>query len=300
MTKAYIRAMPRFPFVVAALALGAACHPGGSGLRKDVETLIAKSGAKVVGVYYKNLERPDSLLIDADYRMHAASTMKVPVMIQLFRDVDSGKLSLDDSVPVTNTFRSIVDGSPYHLDPGDDSDSTLYRRVGTRVPMRTLIDLMIDASSNLATHNLIALVDATRAQATMRKLGADSIVVLRGVEDLKAFGAGMNNTTTARDLGVILAAIAENRAASAASCRTMLDILSRQEFNSGIPAGLPPGTRVAHKTGWLTGFHHDAAIVYAGDQPHYLLVILTQGIDSLAASSRLMAGIARDVNAAAR
>jgi beta-lactamase class A len=221
-------------------------------------------------------------------------------MIQLFRDIDADKLSLDDSVLVTNTFHSIVDSSVYHLDPGDDSDSTLYRRVGTRVPVGELIDLMITVSSNLATNNLIALANPKRVQATMRMLGADSIAVLRGVEDIKAFNAGLNNTTTARDLGVILTAIAENRAASPASCKRMEDILSAQEFNSGIPAGLPPGTRVAHKTGWITGIHHDAAIVFSGDRPHYVLVILTQGLDSLSASSRLMADITRFVNAAAR
>ncbi|HKI96776.1 MAG TPA: serine hydrolase [Gemmatimonadales bacterium] len=293
--------MSRHPVVpVALLALVAACRPSGPTLRTDVQTAIAQSGAKMVGVYYHNLTRPDSLLINADYRMHAASTMKVPVMIQLFRDIDAGKLSLDDSVLVTNTFHSIVDSSVYHLDPGDDSDSTLYRRVGTRVPVGELIDLMITVSSNLATNNLIALANPKRVQATMRMLGADSIAVLRGVEDIKAFNAGLNNTTTARDLGVILTAIAENRAASPASCKRMEDILSAQEFNSGIPAGLPPGTRVAHKTGWITGIHHDAAIVFSGDRPHYVLVILTQGLDSLSASSRLMADITRFVNAAAR
>lgn len=293
--------MSRHPVVpVALLALLAACRPSGPTLRTDVETAIAQSGATMVGVYYHNLTRPDSLLINADYRMHAASTMKVPVMIQLFRDIDAGKLSLDDSVLVTNTFHSLADSSVYHLDPGDDSDSTLYRRVGTRVPVGELIDHMITVSSNLATNNLIALADAKSVQATMRKLGADSIAVLRGVEDIKAFNAGLNNTTTARDLGVILTAIAENRAASPASCKKMEAILSAQEFNSGIPAGLPPGTRVAHKTGWITGIHHDAAIVFSGDRPHYVLVILTQGLDSLSASSRLMADITRFVNTAAR
>lgn len=290
--------MRRTPIIAALVAL--ACRPSGPTLRTRVETLIETSGSDTVAVYYRDLLEPDSLLILPARRFHAASTMKVPVMIQLFRDADAGRMALTDSVTLTNTFHSLVDGSVYHLDPSDDSDSTLYLRVGARVPIDTLIEHMITVSSNLATNNLIDLVDPKRVQATMRELGADSIAVLRGVEDIKAFNAGLNNTTTARDLGVILGAIAENRAARPASCKMMEAILSRQEFNSGIPAGLPPGTKVAHKTGWITGIHHDAAIVFSGDQPRYVLVILTQGFDSLSTSSGLMADITRDVNAAAR
>ncbi len=187
------------------------------------------------------------------------------------------------------TFRSIADGSLYDIDPASDSDSTLYQKVGSAVPARELIDLMITRSSNLATNILIELADARRVTATMRQLGADSIEVLRGVEDLKAYRAGLSNTTTARDLGVILTALAEGRAASAAATADMLAILEHQEFNEGIPAGLPAGTRVAHKTGWITGIDHDAAIVYPDGGPPYVLVVLVRGIEDHAVSSQLIA-----------
>jgi len=140
--------------------------------------------------------------------------MKIPVMIQLFRDRDAGLLSLDDSITITNTFRSIADSSPYLLDVTDDSDSSLYKRLGQRASIRELIELMETVSSNLATNLLIAKVNAKRANATAHALGADSILVLRGVEDGKAYRAGLNNTTTARDLGMLLAAIANDTAAS--------------------------------------------------------------------------------------
>jgi len=200
-------------------------------------------------------------------------------MIQLFRDRDAGRLSLDDSIIVTNTFRSIVDSSPYQLDRSDDSDSTLYKRIGQRASIRELIELMETVSSNLATNLLIARVDAQRANATAHALGADSILVLRGVEDGKAYRAGLNNTTTARDLGVLLAAVANGTAASQASCREMLAILSRQQFNEGIPAGLPAGTRVYHKTGWIDQVvYHDAALVEPANRDRYVLVVLTARI----------------------
>src|SRR3989475_7662266 len=230
-------------------------------LRARIEARIAQAPARAVGVYYRDLATGDSLTVGSAVRFHAASTMKIPVMIQLFRDRDAGLLSLDDSITVTNTFRSIVDSSPYLLDVTDDSDSSLYKRVGQRASIRELIELMETVSSNLATNLLITRVDAKRANATAHALGADSMLVLRGVEDGKAYRAGLNNTTTARDLGVLLAAIANWTAASAASCREMLAILGRQHFTEGIPAGLPPGTRLYHKTGWVgQGVYHDAAI----------------------------------------
>jgi beta-lactamase class A len=269
--------------------------PPAPALAAQVHQLVAASGAQTAGIYFRDLTRPDSLLHDADVRLHAASTMKVPVMIQVFRDAETGRLALDDTVVVKNEFGSIADGSPYELDRADDSDSTLYERIGRPATVRELADLMITVSSNLATNILMDLVDPGRVTATMRQLGADSIQVLRGVEDQKAYEAGLNNTTTARDLGVILATIAERRAAGEAACRAMEEVLARQRFDDGIPSGLPPGTRVAHKTGWITGLHHDAAIVGGPGALHYVLVVMVRGL-TREASAKLMGDVARLVH----
>jgi beta-lactamase class A len=284
--------------VLAAVAASPLLAQGLESARATIEARIRASGAEVVGVYARDLGRPDSLLIGAATRFHAASMMKVPVMIQVFRDVDARRLRLQQAIPVVNVFGSLVDGSPYSLSAADDSDSSLYGRVGRAATVRALVDLMITVSSNLATNILIDRVRAARAQATALSLGADSIQVRRGVEDGKAYRAGLNNTTTARDLGVLFTAIAEGRAASAASCRAMLDVLGRQRFNAGIPAGLPPGTRVAHKTGWFTGTHHDGGVVTAANGRRYVLVVLTRGLQDEAASARLMADIAGLVHGA--
>lgn len=266
------------------------------GLRARIEARVAQAPARAVGLYFRDLATGDSLLVGARVRFHAASTMKVPVMIQLYRDRDAGRLSLDDSIPVTNTFHSIVDSSTYRLDKADDSDSLLYARVGGKAAIRELVELMETVSSNLATNLLIARVGAPRANATAHALGADSMLVLRGVEDGKAYRAGLNNTTTARDLGVILAAIAQHRAASPASCREMLAILGRQQFNEGIPAGLPVGTRVYHKTGWVGGLvYHDAAIVERAGGRRYVLVVLTGGIQKPEDAYRLVSDLSRMV-----
>lgn len=288
----------KLPGACAAALVAGACtgQPPADRLRAR----IADSGAEVVGLYYKDIGGRDSVLIDADARMHAASTMKVPVMIQVFRDAEAGRFDLDDSLTVVNRFSSIVDGSPYALSPEDDSDSTLYRRVGEQASIRELVELMITVSSNLATNMLIELVDGQRVTQTMRELGADSIEVLRGVEDIVAYRAGLSNTTTARDLGVIFAAIADYTAASEMSCAEMEAILARQEHNDAIPAGLPADTRVAHKTGWITGIHHDAALVTLMNGDRYVLVVLVKGIEDTERSAALIADLARIVHGSRR
>ena len=268
-------------------------------LKERIVRRAAEVNGAVVGVAFHDLQTGDTLYLDADDSFHAASTMKVPVMIELFRQVDAGRLRLDQEVPLANEFRSIVDGSPYALSPGDDSDSSAYLKVGSSVTVRELIDRMITRSSNLATNALIALADAKRAEATAHSLGARNIRVLRGVEDNKAFRAGLNNTTTARDLAVLLEAIETGRAASRASCDAMRDILLRQEFSAEIPAGLPPGTRVAHKTGWISGVLHDAAIVYQPNRKPYVLVVLTRDIPDEKVARALIVDISRMVFASA-
>ena len=289
-----MRASTLILLVTASACGGRTSAPTPPGPLDRIAARIEASGA-TVGLYYRDLASGDSLAYAADLRFHAASTMKVPVMAQVFRDRDAGLLAVDDSLVVTRTFASLVDGSPYDLDLADDSDSTLYARVGGRASVRELVELMITVSSNLATNMLITQAGAQRANATAHALGADSIQVLRGVEDDKAYRAGRNNTTTARDLGRVLAAIAQGRAASDSSCREMLGVLGRQRFNEGIPAGLPPGTLVAHKTGSITALYHDAAIVTTPAGRHYVLVVLTRGLEEEGDAHRLVADLSRIV-----
>jgi beta-lactamase class A len=262
-----------------------------------IQARIAEDPGAQVGLAYIDLASGDTLFVNADTSFHAASTMKVPVMIELFRRANTGSFRMDQGLLLVNQFASLVDGSPYALDPGSDSDSTLYHRIGERVRVDTLLRLMITRSSNFATNTLITLVGAEAVTRTMRSLGAQRIQVLRGVEDGKAFEKGLNNTTTARDLALILRAIEEGRAAPPAATREMLAILLAQEFNEKIPAGLPPGTRVAHKTGEITAVSHDAAIVYPPGRKPYVLVVLTRGIADGSTSSKLIADISAIVYA---
>lgn len=264
-------------------------------IKAKIESLIAESGAELVGVAVYDSQTAQSLLINERVSFHAASTMKLPVMMEIFRQVEAKKLKLDDQIAVKNEFRSIVDGSDFSLKKADDSDDEVYRRIGRTMSLIDLIDHMITRSSNLATNLLIEKVGAETVNKLMRQLGAKDIQVRRGVEDAKAFEAGLNNTTTAYDLMLLLKSIAEGQFLGAEAREKMIGILSAQHFNDGIPAGLPKGVKVAHKTGEITKHKHDAGIVYLPDRKPYVIVVLTKGIADQKRSNRLIADISRTV-----
>ena len=257
-----------------------------------IQQQIQKSGADV-GVAFHTLDGKAEWHFRADETFHAASTMKIPVMIELFHQVREGKLKLDDTLPVKNEFHSLVDKSLYNLNPADDSETDLYKAEGQTRTLRQLCELMITVSSNFATNLLIEKLGVENIRATVHSLHADGMNLLRGVEDQRAFDKGMNNTTTARGLEQLLDAIARGEAVDADSSKQMIAILERQKFNEGIPAGLPAGTPVAHKTGEITKIHHDAAIVLA-PRP-FILVILVRGLPDKKESSALMAAITREL-----
>jgi beta-lactamase class A len=260
-------------------------------LRARIESRVRDAQAEI-GVAFRTLDGREEVLLVADTPFHAASTMKVPVLIELYRQIDAGRLTLDDPLPVVNRFASIVDGSPYALDPADDSDKgAVYKSLGGTLPVRELAEAMITVSSNLATNLLIDKLGVANIQGTVTALGADGMRVVRGVEDNKAYEKGLINTTTARGLLTLFEAIGRGTAASDASCGEMIAILRRQQVNDGIPAGLPPGVPVAHKTGTITRIHHDAGIVYA--KRPYVLVVLVRGLDDEKRSAALIADISR-------
>ena len=262
--------------------------------RVNIEKLAADAHAEI-SVVWRPLEARagEELVIGPTVRYHAASTMKVPVMIELFQQAHDHRLTLDDQVVVSNTFHSIVDGSAYTLSADTDSDGDTYKAIGRPLSLRTLCETMITASGNLAANVLVEKLGAKSIQATVDRLGAGGMQVLRGVEDLKAFDQGLNNTTDAAGLATLFEKLAHGEAVSPDASAEMIGILKRQQHNEGIPAGLPAGIEVAHKTGEITRIHHDAGIVYA--KRPYVLVVLVRGVDDQAASGRLIADISRVV-----
>lgn len=261
-------------------------------LKKNIEKKLSTQEG-TFAVAFTDLSSHKELLINAHEEFHAASTMKTPVMIELFKQAKEGKFSLNDSFLIKNQFKSIVDGSPYQLDSTDDSEAEIYRHIGEKRTLYQLMDEMIMASSNLATNLLIELVNAKKVTQSMREMGAKKIKVLRGVEDNKAYDQGLNNTTTAYDLMVIYKKIAEGKAVDKKSSEEMINILSKQEHNQIIPAELPKDVVVAHKTGWITGVQHDSGIVILPDGRKYVLVILSKDLKDENAAIKAMADVSK-------
>jgi beta-lactamase class A len=241
-----------------------------------IDKLLAIDGDFAVS--FKNLANGESMQINSKESFHAASTMKTPVMIEVYKQALAGKFKLSDSIVIKNEFKSIVDGSKYKMDLLVDSDDAIYNKIGKKLSVNQLVYQMITVSSNLATNILIDKVGAKNVKTTMSNLGAKDINVLRGVEDTKAFKAGLNNTTTAYDLMLIFEKLATNKILDSKQCEAMLKILFDQKFNEIIPSLLPKNIKVAHKTGNITGVQHDSGIVYLPNGKKYVIVLLSKNL----------------------
>ncbi len=268
------------------------CHTkkDGSTLNDKITAELAKNDG-IFAVAFKDMTTGETLLINERERFHAASTMKTPVLIELYKQAAEGKFSLLDSVVVKNEFKSIVDGSTFSLSPEDDSDQALYHLIGMKRTIAELAYDMIIVSSNLATNIVIELVEAKNVTQTMRSMGAMDIEVLRGVEDQKAYDQGLSNTTTAYDLMIIFESLSKGEVVSKEAADEMIKILLDQRFNDIIPAQLPSEVKVAHKTGSISGIHHDSGIVILPDGRQYVLVLLSKELTDFNAGTEGMATV---------
>jgi beta-lactamase class A len=263
-------------------------------LYQSVQQIKQSHGLVELGIAFYDYETTLQWSYNADAWFHAASTMKLAVLLAVYRMVDRGELTLDAPVHVRNKFTSIAGQQLYMLDVNRDSDPELYRHLGRTMPVRQLAYQMITTSSNFATNLLVDVVGVETIQAALAELGIEGVTVLRGVEDQAAFDAGLNNLVTANGLLRMLRLIADGKAFSESASRQMLDIMHDQQLKSGIPAGLPEAARVAHKTGNIATVHHDAGIVYLEDRKPYVLVILTR-FDQASPRSTAVADVSRDI-----
>ena len=259
-----------------------------------IKAKVSREFSSVKGTFamaFRDLQTGVEIMINEREMFHAASTMKTPVMIEVYKQAAAGKFRLSDSVTVRQNFKSIADGSEYILDQESDSDQELYKFKGNKVSIHDLLYRMIIRSSNLATNMIIELVGAENVNETMRSIGAKDIRVLRGVEDLKAYEKGLNNMTNAYDQMLIYSALATGDIAGPGSSKAMVKVLLDQEFNDIIPARLPADVKVAHKTGSISGVQHDAGIVYLPDGRKYVLVLLSKGLEDQKAGVEMMSRV---------
>ncbi|MEO8032795.1 MAG: serine hydrolase [Acidobacteriota bacterium] len=245
-------------------------------LYRNILKIKQDHGLEELGISFFDAQTTIQWSFSADHYFHAASTMKLAVLLGVFRQVERGELTLDSAVHVRNRFTSIVNQEPFMLDLGRDADPNVYGHLGKTLTVRELAYWMITLSSNLATNLLIDVIGVQTVQYALDELGIDGVKILRGVEDQAAFEAGLNNEVTANGLLKLLRVVADGKAYSQKSSEEMLNIMHEQQYRSGIPAGLPKAARVAHKTGNISTVHHDAGIIYLENRKPYVLVILTQ------------------------
>lgn len=260
-----------------------------------VEKYIAQFSGKDISLSVHDLETGGEINLRADESYHPASTVKTHLMMEVFRQAHARQISLDDPLTIFNTFPSIADGSPYSLNATDDSETTLYERIGETESIRELMRLAIVRSSNLATNILFEKVAERKVNDYLAELGIQGVSFIRGMYDLPALKNGMNNRGSARGLTQTMRLIAEGKVVSREASDEMIGILLGQEFNESIPGLLPKGTRVAHKTGWSDEFYHDTGIVFPENRKPYAISIMTRGFaeDKASEAHDCMANISK-------
>lgn len=268
----------------------------GTSLRGQITQIAESAGASALAVAFFDFKHQTEWSYHAERWFHAASTIKVPVLLGVFAAIEQGGLTEFSRIHIRNRFYSIVDRSPFRIDIARDSTPEVHEAIGKTLQVRELARHMIVTSSNLATNLLIDIVGVERIRQTLDELGlAEGIEFMRGVEDNVAWEKDINNRVTAEGLLHALRMIAEEKAISETASRHMLDILHGQEFKRGIPAGLPTEARVAHKTGEISTVAHDAGIVYLPDRPPYVLVVLTEWQPNSTGRQDTIARISRTV-----
>jgi beta-lactamase class A len=264
-------------------------------LRDTVLRIGDEANASALAVAAYDFEHHTAWSLNAARWFHAASTIKVPVLLAVYDAIEQHRFEPHSRVHVRNRFLGLVDGRPFRVGTGSDANAEVHSAIGRMLTVHELAEHMIVTSSNLATNLLLDLVGIEAARASLARLHLGGIDLQRGVEDEAAWEAGINNRVTAAGLCDALRLIEEGKAISAEASRAMLDILHQQRFRSGIPAGLPEDARVAHKTGEISTVAHDAGIVYLNGRDAYVVVILTEWAPEVDGRQETIARISRAV-----
>ncbi|MGE4240656.1 serine hydrolase [Ramlibacter sp.] len=253
------------------------------------------AGASAIAVATYDFASHAAWSLDAERWFHAASTIKVPVLLGVYEAIGQGRFAGHSRVHVRNRFTGMADGKPFRVGEDRDANPEVHAALGRMLTVHQLAEHMIVTSSNLATNLLLDLVGVDAARAALQQLHLEGIDLQRGVEDEAAWEAGLNNRVTAAGLCDALRLIEAGKAISPQASEAMLDILHKQRFRSGIPAGLPPEARVAHKTGEISTIAHDAGIVYLEGRAPYVVAILTEWAPETGGRQETIAKISRAV-----
>jgi len=255
-------------------------------------------GEGTVSVWFGSILGRPSYAREEHEPHYAASTMKLPLLLAGYRQHERGELDLDAMVPVHNAFRSAADGSGYSLQQSDDQDDETWNLIGSSASLRRLAHHSVVKSGNLATNLVLEHVGQGQGEvaSVLVEAGCSGETLLpRGIEDVVAREDGLDNIVTARDLALVMGGIASRSLASERTCAEVEQVVSEQEHRDKIPAGLPEGTYVANKTGWVTGVAHDVALVRPEAAAPFVLVVCTSLDLPDEKASELIADVSRRI-----
>lgn len=248
----------------------------GSVLLQRILKIAEDAKFSAVSVSFYDYETALQFSYQGDRFFHAASTIKVPILLALFKLAEEGRVRLDNTLHVRNRFRSIVDDEVFRVALGRDADAEVPKRVGRSMRVRELARAMIVRSSNLATNLLLDYLGLEEVRRVIAEARLDGVKLQRGVEDERAFEKGLNNEITADGLARCFRLLCEKEFVRNETREAMIEILKSQEFNNMIPAKLPSSAAVAHKTGEISTVCHDGGIVFLPERKPYVVAILTE------------------------
>jgi beta-lactamase class A len=217
-------------------------------------------------------------LIRGDEAVSAASTIKVPILAAVLKEVSSGQLQLERPIPI----------------PARRAGGSGVLQAMTGIDTLTLADLltlMVIVSDNAATNTIIETTGMGPINAFCAELGLRGTVLRRLMMDMEAARRGLENTTTALDQSRLLEALAGDTLLAEPLRTFAIRTLAGQQFNDALPSLLPEDAHVAHKTGDLPGVRHDVGIITAASGRRAVVSVLVTGLDGAPATTR-----AGDVN----
>jgi beta-lactamase class A len=246
-------------------------------LQTELSSMSAHAPGNV-GIMIEDLTTGLSDSVNANAQMPAASTIKIPVMVEVFKQLASGNFDLNRTVTLLQSDRDW--GS------GDLADAP----GGARYTVARLLTLMITVSDNTATNMLIRLVGRRSINLEMADLGLQQTHLGDYIRSDGPIRYALRSSP--RDMVTLLTAMARYQLVDEWSSREMISILTGQRHNGLIPQPLPPGTTIAHKTGELHDTLNDVGIVYLNSEP-YAIAVMATNLPTLDAGYRFIRGVSR-------
>jgi beta-lactamase class A len=258
--------------------------------RERVENALGEAAQRiegydgVAGVYVRDIEGDFGYGIRPDEEFFTASTIKLPVMVAVYRKVDEGELSLSQMIEIKEE------------DWAAGAGWLQWERAGTRQTVGDLLLLMMTQSDNVATNALVRTVGgADHINEVARSLGAENTLLYQKVSSERAAIPQLDNRSTPRDMATMLQKIADGEAASEKSCGYMIDLMDLNELDWWLDAGLPANVYAANKAGWLYEVYDDVGIVKAGDRPYVVAIMSKYGSGDVDQGQVLIEELSRTV-----